>query len=85
MAIPRGNNVRVFGLCEKDEKHDAHIFPTGVVDMQKNKLMHSCPGQYSDCRNCDDRKCMGCVFREYDHDCKDDCPMCCPTIGDIFA
>ncbi|WP_157897454.1 hypothetical protein [Mycobacteroides chelonae] len=29
------------------------------------------------CRNCDGRKCMGCVFREYDHDCADDCPDCC--------
>ena len=29
------------------------------------------------CRNCDGLKCMGCVFREYDHDCADDCPDCC--------
>jgi hypothetical protein len=39
--------------------------------------MWHCPGQHSTCRNCDDRKRMGCVFREYDHDCKDDCPFCC--------
>ncbi|WP_236746153.1 hypothetical protein [Mycobacteroides abscessus] len=31
------------------------------------------------CGNCDGRKCMGCVFREYDHDCADDCPDCCTT------
>lgn len=31
----------------------------------------------SDCPNCDGRKCMGCIFREYDHDCADDCPVCC--------
>ena len=32
------------------------------------------------CRNCDGRKCMGCVLREYDHYCADDCPDCCaPT------
>lgn len=29
------------------------------------------------CPNCDGRKCMGCIFREYDHDCADDCPLCC--------
>ena len=29
------------------------------------------------CTNCDGRKCMGCVFREYDHLCADDCPECC--------
>lgn len=30
-----------------------------------------------DCTNCDGTGCMGCVFREYDHDCRDDCPECC--------
>lgn len=34
------------------------------------------PGEI-DCRNCDGRKCMGCVFREHPHDCADDCPECC--------
>lgn len=29
------------------------------------------------CSNCDGRLCMGCVFREYDHDCAHDCPYCC--------
>ena len=29
------------------------------------------------CDNCDDRLCMGCIFREYDHECADDCPDCC--------
>jgi hypothetical protein len=29
------------------------------------------------CINCDDRKCMGCIFREYYHDCADDCGFCC--------
>lgn len=24
---------------------------------------------------------MGCVFREYDHDCADDCPFCCGAPG----
>lgn len=35
------------------------------------------PESGDDCRNCDGRRCMGCVFREYDHDCADDCPDCC--------
>lgn len=35
--------------------------------------------EFEACENCDDRKCMGCVFREYDHECGDTCPSCCPT------
>ncbi len=30
------------------------------------------------CQNCDDRKCMSCVFREHHAACTDDCPDCCP-------
>ena len=29
------------------------------------------------CDNCGGQKCMGCVLREYNHDCADDCPECC--------
>lgn len=29
------------------------------------------------CANCDGRGCMGCVLREWDHDCANDCPFCC--------
>lgn len=29
------------------------------------------------CKNCNGRGCMGCVMREYEHDCIDDCPSCC--------
>lgn len=29
------------------------------------------------CSNCDGRKCMGCVFRDWEHECEDDCPNCC--------
>lgn len=28
---------------------------------------------------------MGCVFREYDHDCADDCPFCCGAPGKFAA
>lgn len=30
-----------------------------------------------DCPNCNGRGCMGCVMREWDHNCANDCPMCC--------
>lgn len=29
------------------------------------------------CPNCDGVKCMGCVTRDPDHTCADDCPACC--------
>ncbi len=64
--------MTVHGLCDLNELHDAHEFSW------VNTTWY-CPGQHSQCRNCDDRKCMGCVFREYYHDCKDDCPDCCTT------
>lgn len=32
------------------------------------------------CSNCDDRRCMGCVCREWDHDCANDCPECCEGV-----
>jgi hypothetical protein len=64
--------VSVHGLCERDEVHERHEFHDGIG-------MHYCPGQHSLCRNCDDRKCMGCVFREYDHECVSDCPDCCAS------
>lgn len=53
-------------LRERDEEHGYHwIGP------------QFCPGQPVSCRNCDDVRCMGCVFREYYHTCVDDCPDCC--------
>lgn len=33
--------------------------------------------EFTSCRNCDGRLCMGCAFREYGHTCADDCPDCC--------
>ena len=29
------------------------------------------------CANCDSRKCMSCVLRDYHDECEDDCPHCC--------
>ena len=63
--------MSVHGLCERNEVHGPHSFDWEGLDLWE------CPGQQSECRNCDDRKCMGCVFREYGHDCQDDCPNCC--------
>lgn len=33
--------------------------------------------EFLSCANCDNRRCMGCVWREWDHECADDCPDCC--------
>jgi len=33
-------------------------------------------GDGSDCPNCDNVKCIGCVFRDPDHVCVEDCPNC---------
>lgn len=29
------------------------------------------------CPNCDDRRCMACVFREVHDACEESCPFCC--------
>lgn len=63
--------MSVHGLCDRDEIHEAHSFDWEGLGLWE------CPGQQDKCRNCNDRKCMGCVFREYGHDCQDDCPNCC--------
>ncbi len=36
-----------------------------------------------ECENCNGRKCMGCVLREWDHKCAEDCPSCCTWEGRI--
>ena len=36
----------------------------------------------SDCPNCDNRKCMDCVFRVWHDECVDSCPECCPEYGE---
>lgn len=60
----------VYGLCDRDELHEAHLIS------EDGPWNWHCPGQYSLCRNCDDRKCMDCVLR-YQHDqCEDSCPCC---------
>lgn len=33
--------------------------------------------EFYECDNCDGRLCMGCVFREWNHTCANDCPDCC--------
>ena len=75
-VVMRPTRINVYGQCENYTPHEAHLFPNvmqndGVIGMQ------SCPGQYSDCRNCDDRKCMACVFREWHDECEESCPFCC--------
>lgn len=58
------------GLCHLDEIHGRH-------DFDYEGARWRCPGQGAECRNCDGRKCMGCVTREHPHACQDDCPGCC--------
>lgn len=62
--------MSIHGQCDNHTPHVAHVLDWAGTEWH-------CPGQFSECRNCDDRKCMGCVFREHDHTCKDDCPECC--------
>lgn len=71
------DRVSVSGPCELRKPHDPHVFFDGVIDNAGNRCMWSCPGQASNCANCDDRKCMSCVLREWHDVCEDDCPECC--------
>lgn len=53
--------------------------PFGIGSTRESQAdCHQADGpQAMTCTNCDGRKCMGCVLREYDHQCQDDCPFCC--------
>lgn len=51
--------------------------PNLATVIQLAHLVRDLAREIEGCPNCDGRKCMGCVFREYDHDCKYDCPLCC--------
>lgn len=39
--------------------------------------------EFDVCSNCHGRRCMGCVLRYHDHDCADDCPMCCEALRQV--
>lgn len=67
--------MSIRGLCELNKPHPPHEFEWG------SGAIWSCPGQRARCRNCDDRQCMGCVARDYDHTCQHDCPDCGPGAG----
>lgn len=43
-------------------------------DMVRAILAKATPAE---CVNCNDRKCMACVMKEWHNDCHDDCPDCC--------
>ena len=72
-----GERVSWYGPCDRRERHDRHTLFTVIVDDRGDRVMQDCPGQYADCANCDDRKCMACIFREPHSACADDCPECC--------
>jgi hypothetical protein len=63
--------INTYGRCALDAQHDQHIIDRG------NGTGWDCPGQASDCGNCDGRKCMNCIFRVVHQNCVDDCPSCC--------
>ena len=67
--------VQTHGLCDNESHHPAHVFK--FAEYVTHTSLWDCPGQYSDCRNCDDRKCMACVLREWHDKCNNDCPGCC--------
>ena len=69
--------IGLHGPCERRDRHDPHIETSGITDNGGNIVLDQCPGQTADCANCDDRKCMSCVFREPHDECCDDCPDCC--------
>lgn len=73
MTIP--DIVQTHGRCELRVPHEAHVFLS--AEYATHRSFWDCPGQYADCANCDDRKCMSCVFREIHDACEDDCPECC--------
>lgn len=67
--------VSCYGMCDTDMPHPMHHMPRTISE-DFHVIMQECPGQVVHCRNCDDTGCMGCIFREYDHDCEWDCPFC---------
>lgn len=79
LAIPPGakSYISTSGLCNNDQPHDGHVFWDGIISVNGSYALWDCPGQYSECRNCDDRKCMDCVLRYWHDVCEDSCPMCC--------
>lgn len=42
---------------------------TSPVSLARGRDPYGCP-------NCDGVRCIGCVCRDLDHDCVDDCPNC---------
>lgn len=48
----------------------------GYYATSENGLPHDHLPERGTCCNCGGRRCMGCVFREYDHECANDCPEC---------
>ena len=77
--------IGLHGPCPRRDRHDPHIETTGIVDTSGNIVLDECPGQVSDCANCDDQKCMACQFREVHDVCRDDCPDCCPSDSAVLV
>lgn len=77
-ATPDGI-IQTTGRCDNRTRHDAHTFTAHTFSTHVSGF--HCYGQYAECANCDDRKCMSCVCREWHDDCRDDCPECCAPVS----
>src|SRR5690606_14738628 len=54
--------------------------PAGGVDLvSADPRLRTLVEPDSECENCQGRGCMGCVLREWGHDCRNDCPDCCES------
>lgn len=79
MTEEKQDIIQSYGLCDNRDRHEHHVFLSN--EYETHRSFQDCPGVYVDCLNCDDRKCMDCVFR-YQHDkCEDSCPSCGSTCG----
>ena len=79
LAATPGGKVQVRGACELRVPHREHTFTVGVWPTHTSG--QTCWGQYSQCANCDDRRCMDCVLRVVHEDCRFDCPECSGVAG----
>ncbi len=76
MDGPKTEVIQTRGRCYNRTPHERHVFLN--AEYETHRSMWDCPGQYADCANCDDRKCMDCVLRVVHDRCEDSCPDCCP-------
>ena len=78
LAATPGGIIQTTGRCDLRVPHDAHTFTAHTFETHVSGW--HCYGQYAECANCDDVKCMDCRTRTLHEACAYDCPECCaPT------